>query len=179
MNAEHEVYEAHAASDSTQSHAPGAPAPAPIHPRPAEPRAPLSPADERTWAMMAHLTVLLNLLSANIPLGIGAIAALVIYLIYKDRSRYVAFQAMQAFLFQLIFGVGMGVIIGLMWAIVGALTVVFVGVLLIPFAIILSIVLGIFPIIVLPIYGIIGAVQASNGKDFRYWLISDLAYNLI
>lgn len=170
MNAEHEVYTAQ--ETPSERHPP-------IQAGTGNPPTPLSPADERTWAMMAHLTVLLNLLSANIPLGIGAIAALIIYLIYKDRSRYVAFQAMQAFLFQLIFGVGMGVIIGVMWAFVGALSAILVGILLIPFAIVLSVAFGLFPIIILPVYGIIGAIQTSNGKDFRYWLISELAYNLM
>jgi uncharacterized Tic20 family protein len=49
--------------------------------------------------MLAHLSVLLNLVTGF--LGVGA--ALVVYLVYKDRSRYVAYQAMQAFLMQLIF----------------------------------------------------------------------------
>ena len=41
----------------------------------------LSPQDERTWSMLAHLSVLLALVSL-IPFG-----ALLIWLIYKDRSR--------------------------------------------------------------------------------------------
>jgi hypothetical protein len=63
---------------------------------------PLSPSDERTWAMLAHLSVLANLITGVL----GPIAALVIYLVFKDRSRYVAYQSMQSFLFQLIWWVG-------------------------------------------------------------------------
>ena len=96
--------------------------------------APLSPADERTWAMLAHLSVLLNLVTGF--LGVGA--ALLIYFIYKDRSRYVAYQAMQAFLFQLVFWAGGGLLIGAMWAIVGALSAILIGILLIPFAVVLT-----------------------------------------
>ena len=135
---------------------------------------PLSPADERTWAMLAHLSVLLNLVTGF--LGVGA--ALLIYLIYKDRSRYVAYQAMQAFLFQLLFWAGGGVLIGIMWAIVGALSAILVGILLIPIALLLTPVLLVFPLIAL-VYGVIGSIETSNGKDFRYWLVSDWALNLM
>lgn len=149
------------------------PAPAPISP-PAGPPQPLTPADERLWAMLAHLSVLLNLITGF--LGVGA--ALVIYLVYRDRSRYVAFQSLQAFLFQIIFWAGGGVLIGLMWTIVGALSAVIVGVFLIPFALIATIVLALFPVIAV-IYGIVGGIQCNNGEDFRYWLIGDWALNLL
>jgi uncharacterized protein len=135
---------------------------------------PLSPADERTWAMLAHLSVLLNLVTGF--LGVGA--ALVIYFVYKDRSRYVAFQAMQAFLFQLIFWAGGGLLIGIMWAVVGALSAILIGILLIPFAVILTLIFLMLPLVAL-IYGVIGAVNTSNGEDFRYWLVSDWALNLM
>ncbi len=144
------------------------PAPAAYAPQP------LSPADERTWAMLAHLSVLLNLVTGF--LGVGA--ALLIYLLYKDRSRYVAYQAMQAFICQLLLWAGGGVLIGIMWAIVGALSAILVGILLIPFALILTPVLLVFPIIAL-IYGIIGGIETSKGKDFRYWLVGDWALSLV
>jgi uncharacterized Tic20 family protein len=135
---------------------------------------PLSPADERTWAMLAHLSVLLNLVTGF--LGVGA--ALLIYFIYKDRSRYVAYQSMQAFLFQLIFWAGGGLLIGVMWAIVGALSAILIGVLLIPFAVVLTLLFLVMPVVAL-VYGIIGSIQTSNGEDFRYWLIGDWALNLV
>lgn len=135
---------------------------------------PLSPADERTWAMLAHLSVLLNLVTGF--LGVGA--ALLIYLVYKERSKYVAYQAMQSFLFQLIFWAGAGVLIAIMWAIVGALSAILVGIVLIPFALILTPVLLVLPIVAV-VYGIIGSIQCSNGEDFRYWLVSNWALNLM
>lgn len=136
--------------------------------------APLSPADERTWAMLAHLSVLLNLVTGF--LGVGA--ALLIYMIYKERSHYVAYQAMQAFLFQLVFWAGGGLLIGVMWAIVGALSAILIGILLIPFAVVLTLIFLIMPVVAL-VYGVIGSIQSSNGEDFRYWLIGDWALNLI
>jgi len=126
---------------------------------------PLSPSDERTWAMLAHLSVLANLFTGFF----GPVAALVIYLVYKDRSRYVAYHAMQSFVFQLIWWVGAGALAGLAWAISGALVaVVGLGCLLMPFACIITLI----PMAAL-VYGVIGAVQCSQGVDFRYWLVGD------
>lgn len=128
-------------------------------------QAPLSTSDERTWAMLSHLSVLANLVTGFL----GPIAALVIYLIFKDRSRYVAYHSMQAFVFQLIWWVGGGAAAGVAWAISGALVaVVGLGCLLMPGALLLTLV----PVAAL-IYGVVGAVQCSQGQDFRYWLIGD------
>jgi uncharacterized Tic20 family protein len=129
------------------------------------PPAPLSPADERTWAMIAHLSILVNLATGFL----GPVAALVVYLVYKDRSRYVAYQAMQAFVFQLIAWVGAGALAGAVWAVSGMLTAVFlVGLLCMPVACII----GLIPVGAL-IYGIIGGVQTAQGQDFKYWLVGD------
>jgi uncharacterized Tic20 family protein len=126
--------------------------------------APLSPADERQWAMLAHLSVLLNLVTGFL----GVVAPLVIYLIYKDRSRYVAYQSLQSFIFQLIWWVGGGFLVGVMWTLTGVLSAVFIGVLCIPFACIFSA----MPLFALG-YGVYGGIQANQGKDFKYWLIGD------
>lgn len=58
---------------------------------------------ERTLASLAHLSVLLGLLSNGVG---GALAAVLIWLTQKERSSYVAFQALQAAAYQI---VGMGV----------------------------------------------------------------------
>jgi len=125
---------------------------------------PLSPSDERTWAMLAHLSVLANLATGFL----GPIIALVIYLVYKDRSRYVAYQSMQAFIFQLIAWVGGGFLVAAAWVLSGILTAVLIGLLCMPFACVLSF----LPLGAL-VYGIIGGVQCSQGQDFRYWLVGD------
>jgi uncharacterized Tic20 family protein len=137
---------------------------------PVAPRAPerLSPQDERTWAMLAHLSVLANLVTGFL----GPVVALVIYLVYKDRSRYVAYHSMQSFVFQLVFWVGGGALIGLIWAVTGILSAVLVGLLCIPFAVIGTLVFAAMPVIAV-IYGIIGGIQTSQGQDFRYWLVGD------
>ncbi len=130
----------------------------------------LSRQDEQMWAMLAHLSILLNLISGFL----GVVAALVIYLVYKDRSRYVAYQAMQAFLFQLVVWVGGGLITGLAWTFVGLLSAAVVGICLIPLAVLISFIpLGAI------IYAIIAGVQCNEGKDFRYWLVGDWTESIV
>jgi uncharacterized Tic20 family protein len=150
---------------------PVAPDPTSIPPTsitPPIPPQPLAPGDERTWGMLSHLSVLLNLITGFA----GPIATLIIYLIYKDRSRYVAYHAMQSMVFQLIWWYGGGLLIGGMWAIVGILSAVVIGVVLIPIAIPLTCILALLPMGAV-IYGIVGAVQTSQGQDFKYWLVGD------
>jgi len=125
---------------------------------------PMSQADEHTWAMLAHLSVLVNLFTGVL----GPVVALIIYLMFANRSKYVAYHAMQSFLFQLVVWYGIGV----MWGIVGLLCIVIIGFVLAPIACILT------PIFLLgmaiaPIYGIWGAIQTSQDQDFKYWLIGD------
>ena len=128
------------------------------------PPAPLSEADERQWAMLAHLSILLNLVTGFL----GVVAPLVIYMIYKDRSRYVAYHSLQSLIFQLVWWVGGGFLIGAAWAITGILSAVLIGLLCIPIALVLSLI----PLAALG-YGIYGGVQVSQGRDFKYWLIGD------
>jgi uncharacterized Tic20 family protein len=125
---------------------------------------PLTTSDERTWAMLAHLSILLNLFTGVL----GPVAALIIYLVYKDRSRYVAYQSLQAFLYQLIVLIGGGALVAIAWTISGLLAVVLIGCLCMPFALLLTIAL-----IAAPIYSIVGAIQCNSGQDFKYWLIGD------
>ncbi len=132
---------------------------------PSPPSQPLSPSDERTWAMLAHLSVLANLVTGFL----GPVAALVIYLVYKDRSRYVAYHSLQSLIFQLIWWVGGGILAGVAWAISGTLIAVFfVGCLFVPFALLFTI----MPLVAL-VYGLVGAIQCNQGQDFRYWLVGD------
>ena len=123
---------------------------------------PLAQAEERTWAMLAHLSVLVNLFTGVL----GPVVALIIYLMFANRSKYVAYHAMQSFLFQLVAWYGIGV----MWGVVGLLSAILIGVLLIPFACVLTPLL-LLGMAIAPIYGVIGAVQTSQGQDFQYWWV--------
>ncbi len=118
--------------------------------------------------MLAHFSVLLNLITGFL----GVVAPLVIYLIYKDRSRYVGFQALQAFVFQLIWWGGGGLLIGAVWAVTGVLSAIIIGLLCIPFALIATLIFLLMPLVAL-VYGVYAGVQCNQGQDFRYWLVGD------
>jgi uncharacterized Tic20 family protein len=142
-----------------------APPPQPqSQPHPPQPPAPLTPSEERSWAMLAHLSILLNLVTGLL----GPVGALIIYLVYKDRSRYVAYHSLQSLIFQLIAWVGGGVLTAIAWTITGVLSAILVGLLCIP----ISLVISVIPLGAI-IYGIIGGIQCNEGQDFRYWLVGD------
>ncbi|MEN9564148.1 MAG: hypothetical protein RIR73_2392 [Chloroflexota bacterium] len=134
------------------------------------PALPLTPQEERQWAMLAHLGMLANLFSGFL----GPAVPLAIYLIYKDRSRYVAYQSLQGLVFQLIWWVGGGVLTGVAWAITGTLSTVLIGLLCIPFACIISA----MPLAAL-VYGVYAGIQCNQGADFKYWLIGDWFRNTL
>lgn len=134
------------------------------------PALPLTPQEERQWAMLAHMGVLANLVSGFL----GPVVPLAIYLIYKDRSRYVAYQSLQGLIFQLIWWVGGGILTGIAWAITGTLSAVLIGLLCIPFACVISA----MPLVAL-VYGVYAGIQCNQGADFKYWLIGDWFRNTL
>ena len=147
--------------------APASPPPPPPPAAPAQPQ-PLSESEEHTWAMLANLSVLLNLVTGIL----GPVVALIIYLIFRERSAYVRFQAMQAFVFQLVWWILAGIVATLLWILVGVLAIICVGLCLTPIAILVSL----LPLAAL-VYGVYGAIETSQGKDFRYWLIGNWVKN--
>jgi uncharacterized protein len=128
------------------------------------PLPPLTPAEEKQWAMIAHFSILTNLLSGFL----GPIVPFVIYLVYKDRSRYVAYQSFQAFIFQMVWWVGGLTLTGIAWTVTSVLSAFIVGLICIPFACIFSL----MPLVSLG-YGVYAGIQTNQGQDFKYWLIGD------
>jgi uncharacterized protein len=118
----------------------------------------MSAQDERTWSMIAHLSVLLSLVT-----GIGGpIAALVIWLVYKDRSQRVAFHALQSLWYQ----VAWAIILLVGWSITFILMFVLIGFLLIPVMAIASLV----PFV----HQCYAAYKVYQGVDYRYPVIADM-----
>ena len=136
----------------------------PLSPMPNASLPPLTQNEERQWAMVAHLSVLVNLVSGFL----GPVVPLIMYMLYKERSRYVAYQSLQALIFQLVWWIGGGIITGVAWAVTGALSAVIIGILCIPLACMISFV----PLVALG-YGVYAGVQTSQGQDFKYWLIGE------
>src|SRR5215203_1673257 len=118
----------------------------------------MSAQDERTWAVLAHLSMFLNLFTGFL----GPVAALVIWLVYRDRSQKVAFHALQSVWYQ----VAWLVLLGVGWALTGLLTLVLIGFLLIPAMALITVV----PFV----HAAYAAYRVSKGDDYRYPLVADL-----
>lgn len=124
---------------------PPAPAPPPAYgaaPPPAYaagPVQPLSDSDSRMWAMLSHIGG--ALLSWIVPL--------VVWLVFKDRSRFVEEQSKEALNFQITLFIA-HIIAGILWVIV-------IGMILTPLIVIAGLV-----------FGIIGGMAANRGEPYRY-----------
>jgi uncharacterized Tic20 family protein len=118
----------------------------------------ISAQDERTWSVLSHLSMFLNLFTGFL----GPVAALVIWLVYKDRSQKVAFHALESMWYQ----IGWLAILAVGWAITGLLTMILIGFLLIPVMAVVS---------VAPFaHAGYAAYRVSKGDEYRYPFAADL-----
>jgi hypothetical protein len=139
--------------------------------------------DERTWAALAHASIILTALIGILTAGIGGLFFVLvpfsIYLAHKDRSSYVAYHALQAIALQLLATLGWiplmlaaVIIMILIWLITALLIVILIGLILIPVSVLLTILLVLLIVVVYPLLvtclGILGAVQSLNGSEFSY-----------
>ena len=115
----------------------------------------MSPQEERTWSIIAHLSVLVALV------GLMPFGALLVWLLYKDRSEKVRFHALQALWYQIA------------WVVI-LIAYTFLSV-------VLSLVLiGLFMLFLLPVLALVPLVhgcyagyQVSQGVEYRYPYIAD------
>jgi uncharacterized Tic20 family protein len=115
----------------------------------------MSPQDERTWSIIAHLSVLAALVGL-MPLG-----ALIVWLIYKDRSPRVRFHAAQAFWYQAAW-----LVILLVYTLISVvLSLVVIGI----FMLFLVPIIALVPLV----HGCYAAYQVSQGVEYRYPFIAD------
>ena len=94
---------------------------------------------ETNLAMLAHL----------FGIFIGFIGAMVIWLLKKDESTFIATEAREALNFQITLMIG--------YAVAGVLAFVLIGLVLFPILFVLNLVLC-----------LMGALRASEGKHYRY-----------
>jgi uncharacterized Tic20 family protein len=143
--------------------------------------------NERIWAALAHASVLLTFIlgvtTGGLAVLVGALVPLIIWLAFRDRSRFVTFHAMQATVFQLasvaawvgLLIAGVAILIPT-WIVTVLLLVVLIGFLLLPVVLVLTVALPI-ALVVMPlavlVYGLYGAFEVYGGRDFRYWLVAD------
>jgi uncharacterized Tic20 family protein len=152
----------------------------------AEGEAVRAPTDEWTAAALAHASILLTVIlsaAGGVGIFIGPLIPLVMYFGYKDRSRFVAFHAMQAFVYQLasvaayiVLVAALVVWLALTWVAVILLSFVLLGLLLIPFALVFTL-LVVFILVCVPFawigYGLYASYQVYQGRNLHYWLIGD------
>lgn len=150
--------------------------------------------DERLWSSIAHLsiwiTVLGGLFTGGAVVPFSIFIPLLIFLYWRKRSDFVAFQSLQAFAVQVLVTVGValamfvgGIVWGLGLLIALLLMIVLVGFILVPVWAIVGVVgavaLAVAPFVALG-FGTMGAVRTYNGRDFQYpsvgrWLDRRLA----
>src|SRR3954463_5988164 len=118
----------------------------------------MSTQEEKNWAVLAHLSIFLNLFTGFL----GPVVALVIWLIYKDRSERVAFHALQSMWYQ----VTWMVLLGIGWAFTGLLMLILIGFLLVPVMALLTVV----PFA----HAAYAAYRVGRGDDYRYPFVADL-----
>jgi len=114
--------------------------------------------EEKTMSVLAHLSIFLNLVTGFL----GPVAALIIWLVYRDRSREVAFQALQSMWYQ----VAWLVILVAGWTVTTLLMLVLIGFLLVPVMALITLV----PFV----HSAYAAYRVSKDGEFRYPLIADM-----
>jgi len=115
--------------------------------------------EEKNWAMLAHLSSLLSLISGGF---LGPIASFIIWLVYREKSVYIAQQSLQSTLFQ----VGGFLVNWMIWIVVSVLSSFLIGLCLIPFALLITVATIVWPLL--------GAYNCSQGKQFRYPIVADM-----
>jgi uncharacterized Tic20 family protein len=118
----------------------------------------MSAQDERTWSVIAHLSVLVALV------GLMPFGALLVWLLYKDRSRKVRFHALQALWYQIAWIV-IFIVYALVTVVLSLVTFGIAAILLVP----LGFVLAIVPLA----HGCYAAYRVSQGIEYRYPYIAD------
>ena len=100
---------------------------------------PVSPSDEKLWGWLVHVLMIVT----------TVVGPLIVYLIYKDRSKWITDNAKEALNF--------GILSTIIIVVSSILTVV---------------VIGIVPLIVWPIlmlvFGIMAAIAANEGRFYKY-----------
>lgn len=117
---------------------------------------PVSESDSRMWSLFAHLSAIIGYV---VGVGfLGWLGPLIIFLVYKDRDRYIRYNAAEAL------NAAIAVIIAsiVLWigiAVIGVITLG-IGFVLSPIAYIPAVIHGIF--------AIIGAVRSNQGTWWNY-----------
>lgn len=104
--------------------------------------------------MLAHVITM----AAAYLTSFGWLAALIVYLVKKDSSRFVAFHALQALVLQIaliiagiVFGIAGIITLGLTWLLLGVLVILAI------------------------VFEIIAAIKANEGEWYKLPIVGDFA----
>lgn len=103
--------------------------------------------EEKTMSLLAHL----------LGFFFSLLAPLIIYLLQKEKSKFVAFHSLQAILFEVFF-----------WALYIVLAISLVGILLIPFIAIAHLIIG-----------IIAIIRSAQGEWYEMPVVGKIARNIV
>ena len=131
-------------------------------------------AETRLLAALAHGSVVAQ--------GIGILVGIIVYINQREKSRYVAYQGLQAAVYQLI-NLIITVLLWLAWGVLYGLSMI---PLIIqaetnpdaapPAIFWISMILMVIPLVymvLVGLYGLWGAVRTWQGKDFKYLLLGN------
>ena len=143
--------------------------------------------EDKLWAAVAHgsvwITFLLSAPTSGVSLPFVVFVPLAIYILFRERSDFIAFHALQAFVLQLVCTIGAltaFLVGGLVWliglVIAAMLMVVLIGFVIMPLWVLIGIVASI-ALALMPLAGLvlatIATVRVHTGNDFRYPFIAD------
>ncbi|MBA3610322.1 MAG: DUF4870 domain-containing protein [Rubrobacter sp.] len=114
----------------------------------------VSASDERLWSTLSHVSVL-----------VAPIGALIIWLIYKDKSPRIRFHSLQALWYQLAWVILFTVYWVILTPVLTAITLGFGLLILAP--------LGFLLLLVPLAHGGYAAYKVSQGEDYRYPFVAD------
>lgn len=129
--------------------------------------------DDRIMAAIAHVTAMLPMM--------GILAPIIIWVTQKEKSQFVAFQSLQALVYQLfmilvwiigiiIYFVSFVIIVPLSNSFRVSVSPIGRILFAIPFLVLGLVFLAEF---ILMVYGVEGAVRVLQGRDFRYALLGE------
>lgn len=144
--------------------------------------------EEMNWAALAHasilVTFLLGVLTGGLAALLGPIIPAIIWYSFREKSDYVADQARQATIYQVaailaLLGLALlgAILLAVGWVVSAVLVIVLIGILLMLVMLVVTLLWAI-GLVALPIaavvYGCYAALEAYNGRPFRYRWVADL-----
>ncbi len=115
--------------------------------------------DDKLIAAFAHASALVTTFTV-----VGIVIPLLIWLLQKDKSRFIEFQAKQALFYQSIVLI-ISFVLGIATFIISLITLGLGAVIMVP----LLLLFGLAAII----YGLYAAYKTYEGEDFKYYLLGD------